>query len=92
MSDVALASSATSIAKADTNGLVMYYLTLALSSSAAKGIATVAVFAVSTGLFLRKISWLIAASTITSVAITFSIPKFIAILGGNMIYATPIIN
>lgn len=54
-----------------------------LSGGIARGIATIAIFAVGVGLFLGKLNWGIAAATAPGVGIIFSAPKLVAFLSGS---------
>ncbi len=80
-SESALAATATSTN--DVIGATLCRLVKNLSGGVARGIATIAIFAVGVGLFLGKLNWGIAAATAAGVGIIFSAPKLVAFLSGN---------
>lgn len=67
----------------DVVGATLCRLVGNLSGGIARGIATIAIFAVGVGLFLGKLNWGIAAATAAGVGIIFSAPKLVAFLSGN---------
>ena len=67
----------------DVVGDTLCRLVSNLSGGIARGIATIAIFAVGVGLFLGKLNWGIAASTAAGVGIIFSAPKLVAFLSGS---------
>lgn len=79
-SDAAFASGANSN---DVVGITLCRLVENLSGGVARGIATIAIFAVGVGLFLGKLNWGIAAATAAGVGIIFSAPKLVAFLSGD---------
>lgn len=85
MSDVVLAGGATSTdpANNDVVGETLCRLVANLSGGIARGIATIAIFAVGVGLFLGKLNWGIAAATAAGVGIIFSAPRLVAFLSGD---------
>ena len=91
MSDVVLATqtpatgsgSSTSAANNDVVGETLCRLVANLSGGIARGIATIAIFAVGVGLFLGKLNWGIAAATAAGVGIIFSAPRLVAFLSGD---------
>jgi type IV secretory pathway VirB2 component (pilin) len=84
---IIMASSDAAFAQAaDTNDVVgqtLCRLVKNLAGGTAKGIATIAIFAVGVGLFLGKLNWGIAAATAAGVGIIFAAPKLVAFLSGN---------
>ena len=78
-SDVALASGSVN----DVIGNTLCRLVSNLSGNIARGIATVAIFAVGVGLFLGKLNWGIAAATAGGVGIIFSANKLVGFLTGS---------
>ena len=84
MSDVVLATGAsTDPANNDVVGETLCRLVANLSGGIARGIATIAIFAVGVGLFLGKLNWGIAAATAAGVGIIFSAPRLVAFLSGD---------
>lgn len=84
MSDVVLATGAsTDAANNDVVGETLCRLVANLSGGIARGIATIAIFAVGVGLFLGKLNWGIAAATAAGVGIIFSAPRLVAFLSGD---------
>ena len=85
MSDVALATggASTDAANNDVVGETLCRLVANLSGGIARGIATIAIFAVGVGLFLGKLNWGIAAATAAGVGIIFSAPRLVAFLSGD---------
>lgn len=85
MSDVVLAGGTTSTdpANNDVVGETLCRLVANLSGGIARGIATIAIFAVGVGLFLGKLNWGIAAATAAGVGIIFSAPRLVAFLSGD---------
>lgn len=85
MSDVVLAGTTTSTdpANNDVVGETLCRLVANLSGGIARGIATIAIFAVGVGLFLGKLNWGIAAATAAGVGIIFSAPRLVAFLSGD---------
>jgi type IV secretory pathway VirB2 component (pilin) len=79
-SDAALATSSNAN---DVVGETLCRLVANLSGGVARGIATIAIFAVGVGLFLGKLNWGIAAATAAGVGIIFSAPKLVAFLSGD---------
>ncbi len=67
----------------DVVGATLCRLVANLSGGIARGIATIAIFAVGVGLFLGKLNWGIAAATAAGVGIIFSAPKLVAFLSGD---------
>lgn len=67
----------------DVIGITLCRLVMNLSGGVARGIATIAIFAVGVGLFLGKLNWGIAAATAAGVGIVFSAPKLVAFLSGD---------
>jgi len=67
----------------DVVGATLCRLVSNLSGGIARGIATIAIFAVGVGLFLGKLNWDIAAATAAGVGIIFSAPKLVAFLSGS---------
>ena len=67
----------------DVVGATLCRLVSNLSGGIARGIATIAIFAVGVGLFLGKLNWGIAAATAAGVGIIFSAPKLVAFLSGS---------
>lgn len=72
----------------DVVGQTLCRLVKNLSGGVARGIATIAIFAVGVGLFLGKLNWGIAAATAAGVGIIFSAPKLVAFLSGDAANAT----
>lgn len=89
---VILASSdsafAATTASNDVIGDTLCRLVNNLSGGIARGIATIAIFAVGVGLFLGKLNWGIAAATAAGVGVIFSAPKLVAFLSGDDSNAT----
>ncbi len=81
-SDSAIAASTTTSSN-DVIGNTLCRLVKNLSGGVARGIATIAIFAVGVGLFLGKLNWGIAAATAAGVGIIFSAPKLVAFLSGD---------
>ncbi|MFK7968454.1 MAG: TrbC/VirB2 family protein [Rickettsiaceae bacterium] len=77
------AAFATGAAGNDVVGATLCRLVANLSGGIARGIATIAIFAVGVGLFLGKLNWGIAAATAAGVGIIFSAPKLVAFLSGS---------
>ena len=77
------AAFATSGSANDVVGATLCRLVQNLSGGIAKGIATIAIFAVGVGLFLGKLNWGIAAATAAGVGVIFSAPQLVAFLSGN---------
>ena len=67
----------------DVVGDTLCRLVSNLSGGIARGIATIAIFAVGVGLFLGKLNWGIAAATAAGDGIIFSAPKLVAFLSGS---------
>lgn len=67
----------------DVIGQTLCRLVANLSGGIARGIATIAIFAVGVGLFLGKLNWGIAAATAAGVGVIFSAPQLVAFLAGN---------
>jgi type IV secretory pathway VirB2 component (pilin) len=67
----------------DVVGDTLCRLVSNLSGGIARGIATIAIFAVGVGLFLGKLNWGIAAATAAGVGIIFSAPRLVAFLSGS---------
>ncbi len=67
----------------DVVGQTLCRLVQNLSGGVARGIATIAIFAVGVGLFLGKLNWGIAAATAAGVGIIFAAPKLVAFLSGD---------
>jgi type IV secretory pathway VirB2 component (pilin) len=67
----------------DVVGDTLCRLVSNLSGGIARGIATIAIFAVGVGLFLGKLNWGIAAATAAGVGIIFSAPKLVVFLSGS---------
>jgi type IV secretory pathway VirB2 component (pilin) len=67
----------------DIVGVTLCRLVANLSGGIARGIATIAIFAVGVGLFLGKLNWGIAAATAAGVGIIFGAPKLVAFLSGD---------
>lgn len=83
-SDAAFAAGAGAGANSnDVVGITLCRLVENLSGGVARGIATIAIFAVGVGLFLGKLNWGIAAATAAGVGIIFSAPKLVAFLSGD---------
>ena len=78
-SDAAFAGGTTD----DVIGETLCRLVENLSGGIARGIATIAIFAVGVGLFLGKLNWGIAAATAAGVGIIFSAPRLVAFLSGD---------
>jgi len=72
----------------DVVGMTLCRLVKNLAGGTAKGIATIAIFAVGVGLFLGKLNWGIAAATAAGVGIIFAAPKLVAFLSGDPDNAT----
>lgn len=72
----------------DVIGQTLCRLVANLSGGIARGIATIAIFAVGVGLFLGKLNWGIAAATAAGVGIIFSAPQLVGFLSGNADNAT----
>jgi type IV secretory pathway VirB2 component (pilin) len=72
----------------DVVGATLCRLVANLSGGIARGIATIAIFAVGVGLFLGKLNWGIAAATAAGVGIIFSAPKLVAFLSGDVSNST----
>ena len=81
-SDAAFATGASANSN-DVVGNTLCRLVQNLSGGVARGIATIAIFAVGVGLFLGKLNWGIAAATAAGVGIIFSAPKLVAFLSGD---------
>jgi type IV secretory pathway VirB2 component (pilin) len=77
------AAFASSNSNNDVVGATLCRLVSNLSGGIARGIATMAIFAVGVGLFLGKLNWGIAAATAAGVGIIFSAPKLVAFLSGS---------
>jgi len=77
------AFAATSSSTNDVVGQTLCRLVANLSGGIARGIATIAIFAVGVGLFLGKLNWGIAAATAAGVGIIFSAPQLVAFLSGD---------
>lgn len=78
-SDVAFATGTAN----DVVGATLCRLVSNLSGGIAKGIATIAIFAIGVGLFLGKLNWGIAAATAAGVGIIFAAPRLVAFLSGD---------
>lgn len=87
-SDSAFAAKAATTNANDIVGQTLCRLVENLSGGIARGIATIAIFAVGVGLFLGKLNWGIAAATAAGVGIIFSAPKLVAFLSGDDANAT----
>jgi type IV secretory pathway VirB2 component (pilin) len=88
---MAASDSAFAAVEADENDVVgqtLCRLVKNLAGGTAKGIATIAIFAVGVGLFLGKLNWGIAAATAAGVGIIFAAPKLVAFLSGDAGNAT----
>lgn len=81
--DAAFAGGGGATAGEDVIGQTLCRLVENLSGGIAKGIATIAIFAVGVGLFLGKLNWGIAAATAAGVGIIFSAPQLVGWLGGG---------
>ncbi len=79
MSDLAFASADSTN---DVVGQTLCRLVRNLTGGIARGIATLAIFAVGIGLFLGKINWGIAAAPAGGVGIIFAAPQLVAFLSG----------
>lgn len=79
-SDAAFAGGAND---SDVVGQTLCRLVSNLTGGIARGIATIAIFAVGVGLFLGKLNWGIAAATAAGVGIIFSAPRLVAFLSGD---------
>ena len=82
-SDAAWAAAQATDSSNDVVGQTLCRLVQNLSGGVARGIATIAIFAVGVGLFLGKLNWGIAAATAAGVGIIFSAPKLVAFLSGD---------
>lgn len=83
---VSIIISASDAAFAESNDVIgetLCRLVQNLSGGVARGIATIAIFAVGVGLFLGKLNWGIAAATAAGVGIIFSAPRLVAFLSGD---------
>ena len=87
-SDAAFAAPPATDNANDVAGQTLCRLVSNLSGGIARGIATIAIFAVGVGLFLGKLNWDVAAATAAGVGIIFSAPKLVAFLSGNAEDAT----
>ncbi|MFK7974372.1 MAG: TrbC/VirB2 family protein [Rickettsiaceae bacterium] len=87
-SDAAFAAPPATDNANDVVGQTLCRLVSNLSGGIARGIATIAIFAVGVGLFLGKLNWGVAAATAAGVGIIFSAPKLVAFLSGNAEDAT----
>lgn len=67
----------------DVIGNTLCRLVANLSGGIARGIATMAIFAVGVGLFLGKLNWGIAAATAAGVGVIFAAPKLVGFLSGD---------
>jgi len=67
----------------DVVGATLCRLVSNLTGGIARGIATIAIFAVGVGLFLGKLNWGIAAATAAGVGIIFAAPQLVAFLSGS---------
>jgi type IV secretion system protein VirB2 len=74
---------AAATANQDVIGATLCTLVSNLSGGVARGIATLAIFAVGVGLFLGKVNWGIAATTAAGVGIIFGAPTLVGWLSGN---------
>ncbi|MGC0372160.1 MAG: hypothetical protein DGJ47_000866 [Rickettsiaceae bacterium] len=72
----------------DIIGNTLCRLVANLGGGIARGIATLAIFAVGVGLFLGKLNWGIAAATAAGVGVIFGAPQLVAFLSGNADDAT----
>ena len=81
-SDAAIAAS-TAPENNDVIGETLCRLVANLNGGIARGIATIAIFAVGVGLFLGKLNWGIAAATAAGVGVIFSAPRLVAFLSGD---------
>lgn len=81
------AAFATAASANDVVGETLCRLVANLSGGIARGIATIAIFAVGVGLFLGKLNWGIAAATAAGVGIIFSAPRLVAFLAGEGDYS-----
>jgi type IV secretory pathway VirB2 component (pilin) len=81
--DDAFAATTSSPSTNDVVGQTLCRLVANLSGGIARGIATIAIFAVGVGLFLGKLNWGIAAATAAGVGIIFSAPQLVAFLSGD---------
>ena len=88
-SDSAFASNTTATDDSnDVIGQTLCRLVKNLTGGTAKGIATIAIFAVGVGLFLGKLNWGIGLATAIGVGIIFAAPKLVAFLSGDPNNAT----
>jgi type IV secretory pathway VirB2 component (pilin) len=83
ISIIVVSCDATFASNNDVVGDTLCRLVSNLSGGIARGIATIAIFAVGVGLFLGKLNWGIAAATAAGVGIIFSAPKLVAFLSGS---------
>ncbi len=83
-SDVAFAAESV---RNDVVGETLCRLVQNLTGGIARGIATIAIFAVGVGLFLGKLNWGIAAATAAGVGIIFSSKQLVAFLAGEDAYS-----
>ena len=67
----------------DVVGVTLCRLVSNLTGGIARGIATIAIFAVGVGLFMGKLNWGVAAATAAGVGIIFAAPKLVAFLSGD---------
>lgn len=86
---VIIASSDVAFANASSNsddviGQTLCRLVANLTGGIAKGVATIAIFAVGIGLFLGKVNWGLAAITAAAVGIIFSAATLVDFLGGGV--------
>ena len=87
-SDAAFAAGGGTADENDVVGQTLCRLVKNLAGGTAKGIATIAIFAVGVGLFIGKLNWGIAAATAAGVGIIFAAPKLVAFLSGDPDNAT----
>ena len=83
ISIIVVSCDAAFVSNNDVVGATLCRLVSNLSGGIARGIATIAIFAVGVGLFLGKLNWGIAAATAAGVGIIFSAPKLVAFLSGS---------
>ena len=80
---IIITSSDAAFATDDPIGATLCRLVNNLTGGIARGIATIAIFAVGVGLFLGKLNWGIAAATAVGVGIIFAAPQLVAFLSGD---------
>jgi len=67
----------------DIIGQTLCRLTANLTGGIAKGIATIAIFAVGVGMFMGKLNWGTAAATAAGVGVIFGAPKLVSFISGD---------